>query len=199
MTEIPEVVDRVEELDEDGKLRVGALLLVRYCSIHHDPKFSPWFERERQVLARVVESARGVARGDARQVDLEELYEALEGALEASDPEGPPFQTEIVDHMVFATEVLDFLRAPDDADALNTALERADELAEAHVGMGEEDHLVADWHKVDFSALEEEARGLDAIASEDPLVAIARSESFAQAYARLIEAYYTDEDAGITG
>ncbi|MEU6773348.1 hypothetical protein [Streptomyces sp. NPDC046759] len=197
MTDIPEVVDRVSRLDANGKLMVGALLLVRYCSIHRDPKFSPWFEREQQVLARVVEVAKSLARGDVGHVDLEGLREDLDGALEASVPEGPAFQTEIVDHMVFATEVLDFLQAPDDASALTAALERADELAEAHVGMGEEDHLADSWDEVDLSALEAELRGLDAIASEDSAAVLARSESFARVYARLIEVYYTNEDAGI--
>ncbi|WP_033817961.1 hypothetical protein [Kitasatospora sp. MBT63] len=197
MTGDQTAVEQTGYLDPARRLRAGALLLVRYCGIHSDPRFSPWFERERDVLAGVVETARAAVRGRAGRTDFEQLRAGLDDALESSDPEGPPFQAEIFDHLVFATGVLDVLRAPEDADALNCAPERADELAEAHDGMAQECGPAGGRGGAVLGALETEARRLDVSAGEDPVVALARSEEFAAAYARSIAAYYTDADAGI--
>ncbi|MCM2418124.1 hypothetical protein [Streptomyces sp. RKAG293] len=197
MTDISSVVRGVEGLEFDEKLRFGALLLVRYCNIHHDPRFSPWFEQDRDALARVSEVALKLARAETGQVDLDGPYEALDQALEASDPEGPPFEAEIVDHMVFATEVLDFLRDPGEVENLTCALERADELAEAHYEMIRE-VADADTELVDFSSMEAELRGLDMLAFMNPEGALVRSESFSQAYSSVIRSYYSDADAGIS-
>jgi len=197
VTGISQVVDQAGRLELGDKLRVGALLLVRYCSFYRDPKFSRWFEREQQVLGRVVESAVHLVREGDLQVDFAELQQELDEVLEESDPEGPPFQAEIVDHMVFATEVLEYLREPADTGKLTAALERADELAEAHLEMSQEEEFPGSQDLVDFSALEDEARGLDVLATEDSGAALARSQRFAQAYADMVGAYYVNEDAGI--
>jgi hypothetical protein len=197
VTEISQVVAQAERLDLGDKLKVGALLLIRYCSFYRDRKFSRWFEREQQVLGRVVESAVQVVRAVDGQVNFTELQQQLDEVLEESDPGGPPFQVEIVDHMVFATEVLEYLQEPTDASKLAAALERADELAEAHLEMSQEEEFPSALGLVDFPALEGEARGLDVLATEDSGAALARSQRFAQAYTDMVEAYYADEDAGI--
>jgi hypothetical protein len=195
MTGISEVVEQAARLEPDVRLRVGALLLVRYCSFYGDSKFSPWFEQEQQALERVAEIAALITQGMVADVDLAGIRRQLDRALEESDPDGPPFQTEIIDHLVFATEVFDFLQAPQDVSALASALERADELAEAHSEMSQG---VGDIRQsADLSTLEDEARGLDVLPAEEPSASLARSQRFGHAYAMVIDSYYSNEDAGI--
>jgi hypothetical protein len=107
MSGVDGMVWRVAHFDEGDKRAVGALLLIRYCGWHGDPKFEQWFSQSRDAFARVTSVAREVLRGEG--ADLEGLRGEIEEALEASDPDRPPFEAEFVDHLVFATEVLDFL------------------------------------------------------------------------------------------
>ncbi|MGR6968196.1 hypothetical protein ACU639_01005 [Streptomyces cynarae] len=197
MSEAQDHLTRVARLDEAGKQSVAALLLVRYCSWHTDPKFQQWFGQAREALADATSAARAVLRGEAP--DLAGLREEVSEALEACDPDGPPFEAEITDHLVFATEVLDFLLAPEETDALAQAFERADELAVARGEMAQEE--LPEGHElatVDFEGLEADAREAD---SEVPLnqgAALQRSEEFADLYARVIELSYSEEDAGMS-
>ncbi|MFG3495384.1 hypothetical protein [Streptomyces sp. NPDC047928] len=195
---MPEAVEQASLRDAGDRMRLGALLLVRHCGFHQDTKFSPWFEPSRLILGRVVEAAKAVHRdGDAHGADLAGLQAAVQEVLEESDPEGPPFETEIVDHLVFADEVLEFLLAPDEPELLGQALERADELAEAHEEMGREEYEGSDdWEPAPLFSLEAEARTLDVEGDPGSAAALARSEAFARAYAEVIEKCYSDDDAG---
>ncbi len=132
-------------------------------------------------------------------VDWEEVRSELDEALESCDPDGPPFEAEIADHLVFATEVLDFLGAPpDDTEVIAHLLERADELAEAHDEMSREElptgHELA---STDFLDREARAREADSAAEFDRQAALERSEEFADLYARVIGESYSNEDAGM--
>ncbi|MGA5583343.1 hypothetical protein ACPCIY_19795 [Streptomyces thermodiastaticus] len=187
---------RVAQLDGERKQLVGALLLVRYCGWHRDPKFQQWFGQARDALAHATSAARGILRGES--VDWEEVRSELDEALESCDPDGPPFEAEIADHLVFATEVLDFLGAPDDTEVIAHLLERADELAEAHDEMSREElptgHELA---STDFLDREARAREADSAAEFDRQAALERSEEFADLYARVIGESYSNEDAGM--
>lgn len=197
MSSIHDQVMRVMRLDRERKQMVGALLLIRYCEWHRDPKFQLWFAQARDALAHATSAARGVLRGEA--LDLEGLRVELDEALEACDPDGPPFEAEIADHLVFATEVLDFLGVPDEADALSQVFERADELAEAREEMAVEElpegHELA---SVDFLGREANAREDESAEILDRRAALERSEEFAGLYALVIGLSYSDEDAGMT-
>ncbi|MGN9917089.1 hypothetical protein [Micromonospora palomenae] len=99
-------------------------------------------EGAREVLSRSVDLATRICRqGAERSIEIEDDVPALRGSLgeviDGSDPDGPPFETEVVDHLVLATEVLDFVAAPDELDELQEVFERAEELAEAAREMGE--------------------------------------------------------------
>lgn len=178
----------MNEVAHAGRSRLGGLLLVRYCGFQGDARFSPWFGRQREALEQVARTARELVRGGGGREALERLRGVVDGALEASDPEGPPFEAEIVDHLVFATDVLDFLDEPDDGERLDHALARADELA------GVRDEMAAETGEAsDFATWEADLRRPDADA------ALARSESFGRAYAAVLRAYYTDADAGLAG
>lgn len=199
MIEIPEAVEHALRRAPDDRRKVAALLLVRYCDFHGDPKFTPWFERSGQVLAQVTRGARAIVRqepGTEPGTEPAELKAALQVVLEESDPDGPPFEAEIFDHLVFADEVLAFLLAPDEAGLLTQAYERAEELAEAHEEMGREDYPGDDWEPAELADLEADARTQDVRGDLDDGSALARSESFARAYAEVIEKCYTAEDAG---
>ncbi|MFJ3337638.1 DUF6881 domain-containing protein [Streptomyces sp. NPDC086766] len=197
MSEAQDQVARLAWLDEEKNTTV-ALLLVRYCSWHMDPKFGQWFGQARDALAQTTSAAHSVLRGETP--DLASLRAELDEALEASDPDGPPFEAEITDHLVFATEVLDCLLAPDETDALVQVLEHADELAEAHDEMAREElpagHELA---TVNFQGLESDAREADSGTPVDKRAAVQRSEKFADLYARVIGLSYSDEDAGVGG
>jgi hypothetical protein len=189
MSTVQEHVERVARLDGDGKRGVGALLLVRYCGWYGDRRFRPWFEQAGDVLERAAAAGRALLHGEA--FDLEELRAELDVALESSDPDGPPFEAEITDHLVFATEVLDFLLAPDETDAASVAFERADELAEAHDDMAREE--LPEGHELasaDFVARESAARDAETAQPLDRLSALARSDEFAALYARVIQLGY---------
>lgn len=196
MSGVDDIASQVAQLDEGDKRAIGALLLIRYCGWYGDPKFEQWFVRARDAFVHVTSAAREVLRGD--EVDLEGLRVEVEEALDASDPDGPPFEAEFVDHLVFATEVLDFLLATDESDALTQAFERADELAEAHDEMAEEElpggHELA---SVGFFRREADAREADSTVPLDRRAALVRSEEFAGLYARVIELSYSEEDAGM--
>ncbi|MFJ8200159.1 hypothetical protein [Streptomyces sp. NPDC096152] len=198
MSEAQDHVARLAWLDEESKNATVALLLVRYCSWHTDPKFGQWFGRARDALAQATSAAHAVLRGETP--DLASLRAELDEALEACDPDGPPFEAAITDHLVFATEVLDCLLAPDDSDALVQVLERADELAEAHDEMAREElpagHELA---TVDFQGMESDARQADGGTLVDRRAAVQRSEKFADLYARVIGLSYSDDDAGVGG
>ncbi|MEU5789495.1 hypothetical protein ABZ754_17405 [Micromonospora purpureochromogenes] len=197
-------------LDTLARQSAAALVLVRYCNFHHDPKFSPWFEQHQEVLSRSVDLATRICRqGAERSTEIEDDVAALRGSLgeviDGSDPDGPPFETEVVDHLVLATEVLDFVAAPDELDELQEVFERAEELAEAAREMGEADFPGGEWEVVNFIGLENEARQADLAelrsAQQDgrdpnPANLLSRSESFARQYADVIEKCYSDEDAG---
>ncbi|MER6590906.1 hypothetical protein ABT214_03395 [Micromonospora purpureochromogenes] len=197
-------------LDNWARQSAAALVLVRYCNLHQDPKFSPWFEQHREHLSRSVDLATRICRqGTERSAEIEDDVAALRGSLgkviDGSDPDGPPFETEVVDHLVLATEVLDFVAAPDELDELQEVFERAEELAEAAREMGERDFPGGERKVVDFVGLENEARHADLAelrsAQQDgrhpnPANLIPRSESFARQYADVIEKCYSDEDAG---
>jgi hypothetical protein len=188
----------------------AALVLVRYCNFHQDPKFSPWFEQHREVLSRSVDLATRICRqGAERSTEIEDDVAALRGSLgeviDGSDPDGRPFEAEVVDHLVLVTEVLDFVAAPDELDELQEVFERAEELAEAAREMGERDFPGGEWEVVDFVGLENEARQADLAelrsAQQDgrglnPANLFPRSEFFARQYADVIEKCYSDEDAG---
>ncbi|MFG2474263.1 hypothetical protein [Streptomyces fagopyri] len=196
MSSVSDDVMRVARLDDEARQVVGALLLIRYCGWHGDPKFQQWFGQARGALAHASSAAHGVLRGES--LDLDGLRSELDEALESSDPDGPPFEAEITDHLVFATEVLDFLDALDDTEALTTAFERADELAEAHDDMAKEElpagHELA---SVGFLGREANAREADSAVPLDSRAALERSEEFADLYARVIGLSYSDEDAGM--
>ncbi|MCI3272555.1 hypothetical protein [Streptomyces cylindrosporus] len=197
MGDIEEAVEHAERLRGDERMKVGALLLVRYCGFHRDRRFSPWFENEREALARVAQAGADFVRGAGSATDLAELKTVLRGVLEENDPDGPPFAAEIFDHLVFADEVLDFIGSPDSMDLLGRAFERAEELAEGHEEMGRDDWPTGDWEPVEFARLESEARDQDVQGDLDPSVALPRSEAFSRLYADFIAGYYRDEDAGI--
>ncbi|MGW1795481.1 hypothetical protein ACWCQN_05640 [Streptomyces sp. NPDC001984] len=206
-------IKQVSALSPADRSRVAALLVVRYCGFHGDPHFSPWFETHRDALAKVRELAVDICRqalpgvAEVTREALEVVRELLDEVIEGSDPDGPPFETEVVDHLVFATEVLDFLLSPQETGALSYAFERALELAEARREMGEEDYPDNAWEPVDFEALEAAARHADIgelLAAEqegilDPAPTLARSEEFARRYADVIAHCYTDEEAGQQG
>ncbi|GHK05661.1 hypothetical protein SY2F82_74580 [Streptomyces sp. Y2F8-2] len=197
MSETQDYMTRVARLDEAGKQTMAALLLVRYCSWHTDPKFQQWFGLARDALADATSAARAVLRGEA--TDLAGLRVVLGEALEACDPDGPPFEAEITDHLLFATEVFDFLLAPEETEALAQAFERADELADAHGDMAREE--LPDGHElatVDFEGMEADAREADSEVPLDRRAALQRSEEFADLYARVIGLSYSEEDAGIS-
>lgn len=198
MREAQDHVARVVRRDEESTQVVVALLLVRYCSWHTDPKFGQWFGQARDALAQATSAAHTVLRGETP--DLASLRAELDEVLEACDPDGPPFEAEITDHLVFATEVLDCLLAPDDTDALAQVLEHADELAEGHDEMAREElpagHELA---TVDFQVLESDAREADSEVTVDRRAAVQRSEKFADLYARVIGLSYSEEDAGSGG
>lgn len=197
MGDIEEAVERAERLHGDDRIKLGALLLVRYCGFHRDHRFSPWFENERGVLAQVAQVGVNLVRESVGATALPELKVLLRGVLEENDPEGPPFGAEIFDHLVFADEVLDFIDSPDELNLLGRIFERAEELAEGHEEMGHDDWPKGDWEPVSFARLESEARRLDVQGDLDPSVALHRSESFSHLYASFIAGYYRDEDAGI--
>ena len=192
-----DAVDCAARLDRDDRVKVGALLLVRYCGFHQDHRFSPWFENERAALAQVAQAGVDLLRGSGGEVNLSELRLLLREVLEESDPDGPPFGAEIFDHLVFADEVLDFIGSPDDLDRLGHAFERAEELAEGHEEMGRDDWPTGDWEPVEFSQMESEARDLDVQGDLDYSVALSRSEDFSRLHANFIAGYYRDEDAGV--
>ncbi|WP_037773749.1 hypothetical protein, partial [Streptomyces pristinaespiralis] len=130
-------VQQASLLAPQDRRRVAALLLVRYCGFLEDPKFAPWFERHHDALAAARDIALRICRQDGdtdrsevSDEELDGLRGRLEEVLEGSDPDGPPFETEVVDHLVFATEVLDALQEPEATEHLVHAFERADELAE---------------------------------------------------------------------
>jgi hypothetical protein len=183
---------------------VAALLLVRYCGFHRDPKFSPWFEGAREALADVVGFAGRLVRQNSSEA-LDGLREKLDRVLEDSDPDGPPFETEVVDHLVFATEVLACVATPDDVGVWQRAFGHADELAESHEEMGLEDYAGGDWEPVDFDRRESRIRSLDIRALTEARAAgtvveaeslLSRSEEFAAQYADVIEHCCTEEEAG---
>jgi hypothetical protein len=87
--ELPEAVGYASRRAPADRLKVGALLLVRYCDFHGDSKFSPWFERSGQVLAQVTRGARAILRQEPG-TEPAELKAALREVLEGSDPDGPP-------------------------------------------------------------------------------------------------------------
>jgi hypothetical protein len=197
MSGVQEHVARVARLDDEGKRRAGALLLVRYCGWHGDPKFRQWFGQSREALEHTAAAGRALLRGEV--CDLDNLRAELDEALEAVDPDGPPFEAEITDHLVFATEVLDFLLTPEDGDASTQVFERSDELAEAHDDMAREE--LPEGHElpsVDFLSRESAVRDADTAEPLDRAAALVRSEEFAQLYAAVIQLGYSDEDAGIT-
>ncbi|MPY56804.1 hypothetical protein [Streptomyces spongiae] len=196
MIDINEAVERASVRETDDLQRVGALLLVRYCSFYQDPKFSPWFEQSRMALASVVEAARSILSQGGGSIDLEEIKDSLSEVLEGSDPDGPPFETEIFDHLVFADEVLEFLQTPNRPALLSRAFEHAEELAEAHEEMGRAEYPSSDWEPAELAAMEADARTRDMQEDFGGAVALTRSEEFAQAYAEVIEKCYTAEDAG---
>ncbi|MCH5673868.1 hypothetical protein [Streptomyces gilvus] len=198
MGDIDEAVERAELLQSGDRMKVGALLLVRYCGFHRDRRFSPWFENERAALAQVAQAGVDLLREGVGATNPSELKVILRGVLEENDPDGPPFGAEIFDHLVFADEVLDFIGAPDDLDLLGRAFERAEELAEGHEEMGRDDWPTGDWEPVEFARLESEVRRLDVQGDLDASVALPRSEGFSRLYASFIAGYYSDEDAGIS-
>ncbi|MGW2722750.1 hypothetical protein [Streptomyces sp. NPDC001492] len=144
MGDVAEAVRCAARLDRDDRVKVGGLLLVRYCSFLQDHRFSPWFEREREVLALVVQAGADFPRDGVDTVDLSGLKTLVREVLEDSDPDGPPFAAEIFDHLVFADEVLDFLGSPDELNFLTRAFERAEALAEGHEEMGRDDWPTGD-------------------------------------------------------
>jgi hypothetical protein len=205
-------VQQASLLAPQDRRRVAALLLVRYCGFLEDPKFAPWFERHHDALAAARDIALRICRQDAAtdrsevsDEELDGLRGRLEGVLEDSDPDGPPFETEVVDHLVFATEVLDALQEPEATEHLVHAFERADELAEARYDMGTEDYPGGEWEEVDFATLESEARTADirSLSSAGPdgtgidvTAMLARSEAFARPYADVLARCYSNEEAG---
>ncbi|MGW5046193.1 hypothetical protein [Streptomyces griseoluteus] len=197
MSSVSDDVLRAARLGDEAKQSMGALLLIRYCGWHGDPKFQQWFSQARDALAHASSAAYGVLRGEP--VDLEGLRSELDEALEACDPDGPPFEAEIADHLVFATEVLDFLDAPNDMETLTTVFERADELAQAHDEMAAEE--LPEGHELasaDFRSREASSREADSVTPLDRQAGLERSEEFADLYARVIGLSYSEEDAGMT-
>ncbi|TDC39743.1 hypothetical protein E1211_02950 [Micromonospora sp. 15K316] len=200
----------VSTLRPVDRQRVAALLLVRYCRFQHDPKFFPWFEQQREALSRAVQRAEQFVLQDVTDpavpaTAVREVRDRLHEAIEVSDPDGPPFEAEIVDHLVFAAEVFDFIADPGKLGALRHAFERADELAEAMEEMGREDFPCGEWEPVEFGRLETAARQADVRAFADahhdevpPDVdeIVGRSRSLADAYAEVVLNCYTDQEAG---
>ena len=169
---------------------MGALLLVRYCSFHRNENFSPWFERERKVLADITGHARALLENGGPKTNLTGLKDELKEVLEESDPDGPPFQAEVFDYLVLADEVLDFLLDPQDSVSLTQVLEHADELAEAHEELGREGYDGSDWEPAELLSLEAQARTLDTGGDVHSAAALARSADFARDYAQVLETCY---------
>ncbi|MFE9637197.1 hypothetical protein [Streptomyces sp. NPDC006463] len=193
MAGVSQVVAQISQLDAAGRRKAASLLVIRYCSFHGDPKFLRWFGNARIALSGAVDAAISIAQEGSLPEGFETIRDTIVSALEGCDPDGPPFEAEIADHLNFASEVFDYLADPEDSGMLAGVYERADELAEAHQEMGEE----AERSVVDLYSLEGETRGTDALAGDLPDEAVARSQAFAHSYAEVIEHYYSDEDAGI--
>jgi len=190
MAEVPEAVAQAALRGDDERVRMGALLLVRYCSFHQNEKFSPWFERERQVLADIAGHAGALLETGGPRTNLTGLQDELKNVLEESDPDGPPFQAEVFDHLVFADEVIGFLLDPQDSVKLAQVLERADELAEVHEELGREGYDGSDWEPAELLSLEVRARTLDTGGDVHSAAALARSVGFARDYAQILEKCY---------
>ncbi|MFI6262923.1 hypothetical protein [Micromonospora sp. NPDC051006] len=208
MTDLEEDMRQASLLGPAGRQSAVALVLVRYFGFDQDPKFSPWFEQHREALSQVLAFGSRVHReaitgSGVSTEEVRPVRELVERVLEASDPDGPPFETEIVDHLVLATEVFDSLAAPEDLERLRRAFEHAEELAEASEEMAAESSS-EDEDAAEFLRLESEIRRSDLsearLAREvpgfDPELLLLRSEAFARSYAEVIANGYSDEEAG---
>ncbi|GAA3807125.1 hypothetical protein ACFS5L_42455 [Streptomyces phyllanthi] len=198
MSSIDEDLRQAESRSNEERLRIGALLLVRYCGFHHINGFTPWFEAQRDMLKAVSDVARVILDGRAAEVELADLRESLTAVLQENDPEGPPFEAEIFDHLVFADDVLDFLISPAELSKLSRALERADELAEAHEELGREEYGGENWEPAPLGLMESEARERDTRGELHDPSDLERSEGFSARYAEAIEKLFAmagqDED-----
>lgn len=170
-----------------------ALLLIRYCGWHADPKFSPWFEAHRDVMARAVAAATAVVEGRS-PAGLMQLRDDVEQILQGAAPEAGEFETAVVDHINLIFEALDFFGAPFDQERSVRVLDHADDLAASAEEMGDEDYR-GNWQHVGFAILEVRARTLGARRSS-LREALELTQHFSRLYADVIENCYTDEDAG---
>ncbi|MBG6106075.1 hypothetical protein IW249_006489 [Micromonospora vinacea] len=208
MTNLEEHMRQASLLGFAARQSAAALVLVRYFGFDQDRKFSPWFEQHREALSQVRALGAHVYRWASAGIEVpteqfRQVREVVERILESSDPDGPPFETEIVDHLVLATEVFDYLAGPEDLDRLRRVFEHAEELAEAAEDMATDESSSEDAQVAEFRRLEGEIRLLDLSevrtaqeASDRDPVPLLRSEAFARIYADVIASGYSDEDAG---
>ena len=209
MTDLEDDMSQASLLGPAARQSIAALVLVRYFGFDQDPKFSPWFEQHQEALSQVLVGGsrfyRQTSTGTAVSTEeIRPLKNLVERALGACDPDGPPFETEIVDHLVLATEVLDYLSEPEDLERLERVFEHAEELAEAGEEMATNESLAEKGKAVEFLQLESEIRRSDLnemshaqeVTSFDPSPLLLRSETFSRRYAEVIASGYSDEEAG---
>ncbi|MEU5722821.1 hypothetical protein [Micromonospora sp. NPDC047738] len=209
MTDLEDDMSQASLLSPAARQSIAALVLVRYFGFNQDPKFSPWFEQHREALSQALADGsrfhRQAITGTAISTEeIRPVRSLVERALGASDPEGLPFETEIVDHLVLAAEVLDYLSAPQDLERLERVFEHAEELAEAGEEMATSESMAEEGEGVDLLQLESETRRSDLnemreaqdLASFDPSPLLLRSQDFSRKYAEVIANGYSDEEAG---